>query len=105
MELDSQRVCVTSQGQENSLEKEIATHSSILTWKTPWTEKPGGLQSMGLQTLSRDSTHAHSCFTTLRSFLLWLVSSVHQRGSAVCTHMSLLGFVISLPFSLPQSSA
>ena len=31
------------------LEKEMATHSSILAWKTPWTEEPGGLQSMGLQ--------------------------------------------------------
>ena len=31
------------------LEKEMATHSSILAWETPWTEEPGGLQSMGLQ--------------------------------------------------------
>jgi len=31
------------------LEKEVATHSSILTWKIPWTEEPGGLQFMGLQ--------------------------------------------------------
>ena len=30
------------------MEKEIATHSSILAWKSPWTEEPGGLQSMGL---------------------------------------------------------
>ena len=37
---------VRSQGQEDSLEKETATHSSILAWKTPWTEEPGGLQSM-----------------------------------------------------------
>ena len=34
---------------EDPLEKEMATHSSILTWKIPWTEEPGGLQSMGLQ--------------------------------------------------------
>ena len=33
---------------ETPLEKEMATHSSILAWKSPWTEKPGGLQSMGL---------------------------------------------------------
>ena len=32
---------------EDSLEKEMATHSSILAWKIPWTEEPGGLQSMG----------------------------------------------------------
>ena len=36
-------------GQEDLLEKEMATHSSILAWKIPWTEEPGSLQSMGLQ--------------------------------------------------------
>ena len=40
---------VRSQGQEDPLEKEMATHSSILTWEIPWTEEPGGLQSMGSQ--------------------------------------------------------
>ena len=35
--------------QEDLLEKEMTTHSSILAWKIPWTEKPGKLQSMGLQ--------------------------------------------------------
>ena len=35
--------------QVSSLEKEMATHSSILSWRIPWTEEPGGLQSMGLQ--------------------------------------------------------
>ena len=36
-------------GQENPLEKEMAIHSSILAWKIPWTEEPGGLQSMESQ--------------------------------------------------------
>ena len=36
-------------GWEDSLEKEMATHSSILAWEIPWTEEPGGLQSMGQQ--------------------------------------------------------
>ena len=40
-------------GQQNSLEKEMATQSSILAWKIPWTEEPGGLQSMGLQRQTR----------------------------------------------------
>ena len=44
-----QETQVQSLDQEDSLEKEIATHSSILAWEIPWTEKPGGLQSMGLQ--------------------------------------------------------
>ena len=38
-------------GQEDPLEKEMAIHSSILAWRIPWTEEPGGLQSMGLQEL------------------------------------------------------
>ena len=40
---------IQSLGGEDSLEQQMATHSSILAWETPWTEKPGGLQSMGLQ--------------------------------------------------------
>ena len=40
---------VQSLGQEDPLEKEVATYSSILVWEIPWTEKPGNLQSMGLQ--------------------------------------------------------
>ena len=38
-----------SLGQEDPLEEEMATHSSILAWEIPWMEEPGGLQSMGLQ--------------------------------------------------------
>ena len=38
---------VRSLGLEDSLEKEVATYSSIFAWRIPWTEKPGGLQSMG----------------------------------------------------------
>ena len=44
-----QETWVPSMGQEDPLEKEMATHSSILAWKMPWTEEPGGLQSLGLQ--------------------------------------------------------
>ena len=42
-----QEARVQSLDRDDSLEKEMATHSSILAWKTPWTEKPGRLQSMG----------------------------------------------------------
>ena len=41
-------------GWEDPLEKEMATHNSILAWRIPWTEEPGGLQSMGLQRVRRD---------------------------------------------------
>ena len=44
-----QETWVLSLGWEDLLEKGMATHSSILAWRIPWTEKPGGPQSMGLQ--------------------------------------------------------
>ena len=48
---ETQEMQVQSLGQEYSLTKDMATHSSILAWKMPWTEKPGKLQSMGSQEL------------------------------------------------------
>ena len=45
---------VRSLDQEDPLEKEMATHSSILAWKIPWTEEPGRLQFMGLQRVRHD---------------------------------------------------
>ena len=45
---------VQSLDQEDPLEKEMATHSSTLVWKIPWTEEPGGLQSMGSQRVGHD---------------------------------------------------
>ena len=44
---------VRSVGREDPLEEGMATHSSILAWRVPWTEEPGGLQSMGLQRVRR----------------------------------------------------
>ena len=49
-----QETWVRSLGQEDPLEKEMATHSSILAWKIPWMEEPGRLQSMGLQRVGHD---------------------------------------------------
>ena len=49
-----QEIWVLSLGRENPLEKGMATHSSILAWRIPWTEEPGGLQSMGLQRLGHN---------------------------------------------------
>ena len=49
-----QETWVQSLGQEDPLEKEIATHSSILAWKIPWMEAPGGLQCMGSQRFRHD---------------------------------------------------
>ena len=47
---------IQSLDQEDSLEKEMATHSSILAWEVPWAEETGGLQSMGPQKVEHDLT-------------------------------------------------
>ena len=49
-----QETWVWSLGWEDPLEKRIATHSSILVWRIPWTEEPGGLQFMGSQRVGHD---------------------------------------------------
>ena len=51
---EMQETQVQSLGKEDPLEKEMATHSSILAYKIPWTEEPGGLQSIGLQRVGHD---------------------------------------------------
>ena len=63
-----QETQVWSLGWEDPLEKGMATHSSILAWRIPWTEEPGGLQSMQLQTARHEWAtnthfhHIHHCF-------------------------------------------
>ena len=51
---EAQEMRVSSLGWEDPLEEEMATHSSILAWRIPWTQAPGGLQSMGLQRVGHD---------------------------------------------------
>ena len=48
-DLPAMETCIQSLGWEDPLEKGMATHCSILAWRSPWTEEPGGLQSMGSQ--------------------------------------------------------
>ena len=55
-----QEMWVRSPGWEDTLEEEMATHSSILAWGIPWTEEPGGLRSIGSQRVGQFSTHAHT---------------------------------------------
>ena len=51
---ETQETLVWSLGWKDPLEEELATHSSILAWKMPWTEEPGGLQSMGSQRIKHN---------------------------------------------------
>ena len=68
-----QETWVQSLGQEDPLEKGMATHSSILAWKIPWTEEPGGMQSMGMQTESETtgllSMYTRVCITFVLQIL------------------------------------
>ena len=55
-----EEIRVQSPGQEDPLEKEMATHSSILAWEISWTEEPGRLQSMGSQRVGYDLVTKHT---------------------------------------------
>ena len=73
-----QETWVQSLGWEDLLEKEMATHSSVLAWKIPWTEEPGRLQSMGSQKVRHDlATSLHS-FHSLHSLSLEKEMATHS---------------------------
>ena len=75
---------VRSLGWEDPLEKEMATHSSILAWRIPWTEEPGGLQSMGSQLSDFTFTfHFHALekeMATHSSILAWRIPETGEPG-------------------------
>ena len=73
-----QETWVRSLGQEDPLEKEMATHSGTLAWKIPWMEKPGRLQSVGLQRVGHDQA------TSLSLFKLYLCCSMDQYFIPLC---------------------
>ena len=62
---EMQETRVQSLGQKVPLEKEMATHSSLLAWRIPWTGEPGGLQSIGLQRVRHD--RATNTFTFIHT--------------------------------------
>ena len=77
----------------HALEKEMATHSSVLAWKTPWAEEPGRLQSMGLLRVRDDGAISLSVFTFMRWRRKWqptpmfLPGEFQGRGSLVGCHL------------------
>ena len=74
-----QETQVQSLGWEDPLEKEMAIHSSTIAWKIPWTEEPGRLQSMGLQSWTRLSDFTNYVFKILSSHLrISYVSSINK---------------------------
>ena len=76
-----QETWVRSLGREDPLEKEMATHSSTLAWRIPWTEEPGGLQSTGSQRVGHDWT------TSLTHSLMHLYSVPLNLCFSIWKHM------------------
>ena len=74
---------VQSLGREAPPEKEMATHSSILAWRTPWTEEPGGLQSTGSQRVRPDWTSEHCCSLKGLNCVWWLKVWAREAGRPV----------------------
>ena len=66
---------VRSLGWEDPLEEGMATHSSILTWRIPWTEEPGSLWSIGSQNLAR--IHAQLVFSVIMLFWFFEIENSH----------------------------
>ena len=88
---------VRSLGQEEPLEKEMATHFSTLAWEIPWTEEPGRLQSMGLQRVG------HDWATTLQA--LCILSNINYKVKNILILVSGLNQVIIIyiiPYNLPS---
>ena len=81
---EPQKMWVWSLDQEDSLEEEMATHSSILAWRIPWIEEPGGLQSRGLQGAKHDRATEHAREKASRYLLL----------SPLLVYSSLLKYVL-----------
>ena len=72
-------------GSENPLEKEMATHSSSLAWKIPWTEEPGGLQSKGSQRVEHDSD-----YTATAGYTTTFKTHSYQEPMVQCRELSLV---------------
>ena len=76
-------------GREEPLEKGIATHSTPLAWRIPWTEEPGGLQPMGLQRVRHDwATNTHKQYFAIRTWTI-LRRAWGRMDTSICMAESL----------------
>ena len=95
-----QEASVRPLGQEDPLEKRLATHSSILAWRIPWTEEPGGLPYTESQRIGHSWTT--NAFTSQLLFGVGLVSAVGRGEPALCKHSP--SFWISSPCRSAEST-
>ena len=74
-----QKTQVRSLGQEDPLQEEMTTHSSILAWEIPWTEEPGRLQSMGSHRVRHNwSTNPHYEHVARRICFVWFFAYIYK---------------------------
>ena len=66
-------------GWEDPLEEETATHSSILVWKSPWTEEPGGLQSVELQRVKHSWARTYTVFPAVMDKCEWTIKKTESQ--------------------------
>ena len=79
-----QATWVRSLGWENPLEKEMATHSSILAWRIPWTEEPGGLQSTGSQRVGHNWAIKHIINSIFNYYVVFRFTKLTLKGKFTC---------------------
>ena len=94
---------VQSLGQDDLLEKEMATHSSILAWKIPWTVEPGRLQSMGLQRVRHNRVASLIHSLTHRYVAYWIIFVYLFIYFLLTTTCITVGFLISAAFDATHS--
>ena len=81
-----QETWVQSLNKDDPLEKEMATHSSILAWRIPWTEEPGGLQSMGLQRVGHNLATKQQLETAFMPILIGYLSYIRLFSFQSLSH-------------------
>ena len=92
---------VQSLGREDPLEKRMGTHSSVLVWRIPWTEKPGGPQSMGLQRVGHDWSNL-TCMHTHNRSIISLLQEWGSQTTVTQSSLSLDGIYFLVLFSKPS---
>ena len=105
-----QEMRVQSLGQEDPLEKEMATHSRILAWEIPWTEEPGGLQFAGLQRVghnlaTKQQQHTGSCYCSVVKSCLTLCDPMgcSTPGFPVLHYLPELLKLLSIESMMPSN--
>ena len=99
-------VPVSSLGQEDPLEKEMETHSSFLAWRIPWTEKPGGLQSMGSQRVGHKLVTKRTTNICITSrYFLTLSTERAEKADTPVAHLALRSWsLVLLPTQRSRNS-